>query len=150
VWLTLFFGAVLSVGCRSPSALAASPALIAQWSGQRGVQTAGTRVLRTAGDWESFWKQVGQDQPRALDVANEMAVLISLGERRTGGFAVEVLRAGPQDQKLVVEYRETKPAPDMMVIQALTYPWVIAVLPRTDLPVELRDVAPIPGTRAKE
>jgi hypothetical protein len=66
-------------------------------------------------------------------------VAIQLGGRRTGGFSVEVLRTQVQEGKLIVEYRETAPEPGMMVTQELTEPWIVAIIPRSDLPVVFRN-----------
>lgn len=126
------------------SSSSASPASSAssQWHGDYGgSEQFAVRVLRTASEWEAFWRQVRRGQPRSLDVAREMAVAVSLGERRTGGYRVEIVGVQPQERKLVVTYREITPAPDMMVTQALTTPWAVAVVPRSDLPVEPRPLA---------
>lgn len=123
------------------------PSPIAQWSGQHsGRETAATEVLRSAEEWTAFWPKVGDDRPRALDVSREMAVAIYLGQKRTGGFSAEVLRTQVQEGKLIVEYRETAPEPGMMVTQELTEPWVVAIVPRSDLPVVFRNT----GSRRPE
>jgi hypothetical protein len=113
---------------------------IAQWAGQHsGRETAANEVLRTPEEWDAFWKKVGGNRPRPLNVSREMAVAIQLGGRRTGGFSVEVLRTQVQEGKLIVEYRETAPEPGMMVTQELTEPWIVAIIPRSDLPVVFRN-----------
>ena len=131
----------LLTACRSQPA-AAEPAKadehapIAQWAGQHsGREAAGTEVLRTAEEWDAFWKKVGGDRPRPLNVSREIAVAIYLGGKRTGGFSAEVLRTHEQGGKLIVEYRETTPERGSMVTQELTTPWVIAIVGRADLPV---------------
>jgi hypothetical protein len=123
--------------CRTQSAPAGpGRSEIAQWSGQQGGgETPKTRVLRTAEQWDGFWQQVEGDRPRPLDVSREMAVVIELGLKHTGGYSAEILAVRVQNDQLVVEYRERSPEPGEMVTQALTSPWVIAVVPRTDQPV---------------
>lgn len=122
----------------------ATPApVFMQWSGQHGGGDApGMRVLRTAGEWTAFWQQARREPPRALDAAREMAVAIGLGQKPTGGYEVEILGAREQDGALVVEYRESAPAPDMMVTQALTTPWSIALVARSTLPVKWQRIGP--------
>jgi hypothetical protein len=139
IGILVTLGLVLG-GCQvAGPARAAAPAEIVQWSGtQSSVTTAAQRVLRDAAAWNAFWPQVRHAAPRAFDPARETAVAIFLGERRTGGFTVRVESATPQDGQLVVTYRESVPPAGTMVTQALTYPWTLAVFPRSTLPVAFR------------
>lgn len=97
--------------------------------------------LRDRAAWESFWRGVQRMPPQSLDPSREMAIAVFLGERRTGGYGIEIVRVHPAGQKLVVEYRETTPEPGTMTIQALTTPWTVAVVPRSDLPLEPRKIS---------
>lgn len=125
-------------------------AALTQWTGYYGgTQAPSVRVLRTAAEWDGFWRQMQRPSPRSLDPAREMGVVVFLGERRTGGYGVEIVRVAPRDQKLVVEYRESTPAPDMMVTQALTTPWAATVVLRSDLPVEPQKLDAAPARRSK-
>lgn len=49
-------------------------------------------------------------------------IIIALGERRTGGYHVEVEKVDRQGEEIHVYAREVGPEPGMMVTQALTYP----------------------------
>lgn len=150
--VALLLGSALFSACQSHSAPAPAPEPahreIAQWSGPYGGGDApATRVLRTADEWNAFWRQVGRDVPRPFDATREMAVAVHSGQKRSGGYTVAIANVGPQDGRLVVEYRETSPAPDMMVTQALTAPWAIAVVTRSELPVVFRQVGGTPPAR---
>ncbi|MBK8093925.1 MAG: protease complex subunit PrcB family protein [Verrucomicrobiaceae bacterium] len=114
-----------------------------QWRGQQdGGGDFSTRVFSTQADWAGFWLRSGKPAPQALDEKREMAVLITLGERPTGGFKPRILSATESDGKYLVVYSEGKPGPDTFVTQALTYPWVIAIVPKSSLKVETRLQAP--------
>lgn len=52
-------------------------------------------------------------------------VFIALGERPTGGYGVEILSVDLYEDDLVVRYSESKPGKEDMVIQVITYPYVI-------------------------
>jgi hypothetical protein len=123
--------------CPSESASRApSTSVLAAWSGTDGGEKShAVRTLMTNDAWDSFWRNVGREKPRALNTANEMAIAIFMGERRTGGFGVTIDTVRAQSGKLLVRYQETAPSPDMMVTQALTAPWAVAIVPRSDLPV---------------
>ncbi|MDO8542308.1 MAG: protease complex subunit PrcB family protein [Opitutaceae bacterium] len=135
-------GAAILAGCGAQSIPAESPAaIITHWAGQHGgSEVPRTKVLRQAGDWTAFWQQVERASPRAFDPSREMAVTIEIGGKRTGGYSVEIVAVRREEGKLLVDYRQHTPDPDMMVTQALTSPWAIAVLPRSDLPLVFRDV----------
>ena len=116
-----------------------APPAIPQWHGQHGGSPAlTTEVLRTAGQWNGFWDRVSRDAPRPFDPLKEMAVVICIGQRPTGGFVPTVLAAGVDKGGFVVVYDEGAPGPDKFVTQALTTPWVVAVVPLSDRPVVFR------------
>ena len=102
----------------------------------------GVRELRTTDQWQSFWQQVGREPPRVLDPSAEMAAAIFLGEKNTGGYAADVIGARVREGRLVIDYRESSPAPGAMVTQALTSPWVVAIVPRSELPVTANNLNP--------
>ncbi|MGG6431552.1 protease complex subunit PrcB family protein [Anoxybacillus sp. D401a] len=64
-------------------------------------------------------------------------VVIHLGERRTGGYGIEVINVRYEKGKAVVYYKERKPAPDAIVTQALTYPKA-AIKIKTSVPIEIK------------
>jgi len=139
-------------GCQvAGPARAAAPAEVVQWSGaQSSVTVATQRVVREPAAWHAFWPDVRQAAPRAFDPAREMAVAVFLGERRTGGYAVRIVSAEPRDGQLVVTYQESAPPAGTMVTQALTYPWTLAVVPRSTLPVIFRPAIPTQPSRAQK
>ena len=138
--------------CRVAEPAGAAPGgALEQWSGhQGGVTAASHRVLRDGDAWDAFWQGVGVPAPRPFQPAHEQAVAVFLGERRTGGYAVRIESAAPQDGRLVVTYQESAPPRGTMVTQALTSPWALVVVPRSDLPVDVLPVAPPPPSPAKK
>lgn len=112
-----------------------------QWRGQNGGGDLSRQVAMSDESWSRMWSMVGQRPPRALDSTREMAVLIAIGERPTGGYRVDVVRTTNEGGVLVVEYVQRAPSPDQVVTQAFTNPWVIAVIPRSSLPVRFRVVS---------
>lgn len=118
-----------------------SHAILGQWHGSShsGGEFSVAKIY-TADRWRQFWlEQLGQEQPVDFDESLHQAVYIELGVRPTGGYAVEVVRVYEEDKNLVLEYSERKPAPEQYVTQALTSPWVMVLLPRTDLRVITRE-----------
>ncbi|GAA0382586.1 protease complex subunit PrcB family protein [Bacillus horti] len=68
-------------------------------------------------------------------------IILGLGERRTGGYAIEVVditeQAGPVNSFILVKAKEIKPAPDAFVTQAFTYPTLVYRIPYTTLPIRI-------------
>lgn len=148
--LTLFLlcCAASAVGCSSHAASKGSAAVNTQWSGAFSDHASTTtRVVKTQPEWDALWQQARREPPRALNATREMAVAVFLGERRTGGYTVEIVSTAEKGGKFVIEYREFTPPPDMMVTQALTQPWAIAAVPRSDLPVVFQKLPAAPQPR---
>lgn len=116
----------------------AQPTLPMQWASGYGgsKQYYATSAIDPSG-WERLWNMIQQDPPQKLS-PTEMAVIIQLGERPTGGYSVKVLKGYPEGNVFYVEWAEEKPSSDSIVTMALTQPWVIAVFPKSELPVNFK------------
>jgi hypothetical protein len=107
-----------------------------QWRGQdEGDSEFSVQIIKTQESWSRFWSRLNRPMPQALDESREMAVFIAVGERPTGGFKPRVVSATVRDGQFVVVYTDGKPSPETFVTQALTHPWVVAIVPKTSLPV---------------
>lgn len=73
-------------------------------------------------------------QPPSIDFARYGVVLVSMGQQRTGGYAVELaqeeLAVGHDTAQIAIRWRE--PEPGMIVTQALTHPCVFLQVPRAN------------------
>jgi hypothetical protein len=99
-------------------------------------------VVRTSAEWAALWKQHSPGQkPPAFDPARSMVVGVFLGSRPSGGFGVEITGVQRDGADLVVTYRESKPDPQMMVIQMVTAPFHLVRIDRQDGTVRFRAAA---------
>ena len=73
---------------------------------------------------------------QTYELEGVLYLLVTYGERPTGGFDVEITEIAVQDEKVVVTAEFTEPAEDEMVTQALTYPYDLAMMDDPSLPVE--------------
>ncbi|UMZ74276.1 protease complex subunit PrcB family protein [Natranaerofaba carboxydovora] len=65
----------------------------------------------------------------AFEVENEKNyLLISSGEKRTGGYDIVLEEIEEKEGVLKVTVKETEPGDDEMTIQALTYPYIVLAL----------------------
>jgi PrcB C-terminal len=102
-----------------------------------GAKAAQREVLRSAAAWQKAWDGLQQQRRIAppVDFERQMVLFAALGERRTGGYAIEVVRAEVVEGTLVVHLRETAPKPGALATMALTAPFHAVAVPRNDLPV---------------
>jgi PrcB C-terminal len=103
-------------------------------SGIRGpLQT----VIRNQDEWKALWKRhsstdTSPSPAPSIDFDREMIVGIFLGEKSTGGYEVEIVRAEQRDSSLYFYYREKSPAAGAMVTQALTQPFHLVRVAKYD------------------
>jgi hypothetical protein len=109
--------------------------LPSQWNGpDNGGLGFSTAVIRNQAAWHKFWVTHKQASPRDLN-ANEMAVSIDIGTQPTGGYRPRVLAEVINEGSMEVQYIDGKPSAAAIVTQALTHPWVVAIIPAGNLPV---------------
>ena len=102
-------------------------------SGIRGpLQT----VIRNQDEWNAFWKRHSSTDTNPMlapiDFSREMVVGIFLGEKSTGGYEVEIVRAERRDSSLYFHYREESPPQGAVVTQALTQPFHLVRVAKYD------------------
>lgn len=102
-----------------------------------GIREPLQTVIRNQGEWNVFWKRhSSRDTHSALapsvDFDREMVVGIFLGEKNTGGYGVEIVRAERRDSSLYFYYREEIPPPGAIVTQALTQPFHLVKVMKYD------------------
>ena len=64
-----------------------------------------------------------------------MVLFAALGVRRTGGYAIEIVRVEVVEGTLIVHLREIRPTPGATTTMALTAPFHAVMVPRNELPV---------------
>ena len=97
-------------------------------------------VISTEDEWKKVWSQVSSPQllKPALPEVNfetEIVIAVSMGERQTGGYGIEIKRIVRHVEEIIVEVEEQHPRPDSLVTMALTQPYHIVIIPKFDLPV---------------
>ena len=107
---------------------------------QSAVRVPLARAIADPALWADLWAALTANQadPPArpeVDFDEETVVVLLLGERRTGGYAVRIDRVHDRRSEVEVVVDVQRPAPGDMVTQALTSPYFIAAIPVTDEPV---------------
>lgn len=73
---------------------------------------------------------------QTMEYEGVLYLLVTYGEKPTGGYDVEITEIVEAEDKLSVTVEFTEPGEDEMVTQALTYPYDLAMLDDPQLPVE--------------
>jgi hypothetical protein len=93
---------------------------------QSGVEKQREIVIRTAADWKALWLEHSPDEPMpAIDFSKSVVAGVFLGVRSTGGYSATIASVDREGKGIVVRWREQKPDPNAMVIQMLTFPFVL-------------------------
>lgn len=94
--------------------------------------------------WQEFWaRNYRQDPPPLPDFSLNSVLVVAGGERPTGGYRLEVVRAVKAPGNWVIEFVVHQPAPGSFVTQALTCPAAVAVFSGTGIiRPGVRDVTP--------
>ena len=99
-----------------------------------------TEIVRDQQAWEALWAELTgrSDPPPAVDFATEMVVVVGVGVRPSGGYSVSIDSVREVGGVTAVEYTETQPGPRCVVTLALTHPYTVVRVPRTETPGEFK------------
>ena len=97
-------------------------------------------IVRDSAAWTALWPRiVGSHRPMsrvpAVDFANEMLIVVSMGTRNSGGYTIHIDSVTAVGDSLQVAVRERSPGPRCGTTAALTAPVALARVERSDLPV---------------
>jgi hypothetical protein len=107
-----------------------------QWeavaSGQQAVNVPRPtfRLVRTEAELRSLWNQLHGSQLTipplpSVDLARETVLVVMMGQRPTGGYAVDVRGVSLEGTDLFVDVRLTEPSTGAVTTSALTSPWTV-------------------------
>ncbi len=132
---------VLLLGCVAPGSAGAPIRDLAKGAFS-GIQDPKQEVIKDKATWQRIWAQhakAGEKIPE-VDFTKQMVVLVTMGRKRTGGYAIEIVSVKPAGDRLRVSVQRTSPPPDAMTIQALTAPFHMVAVPKSDLKPEFAEV----------
>jgi hypothetical protein len=134
-WIVLLTALGLATtGCSH----AAAP--VPQWAGtQTRLVAAGEQLAVDEAGWNALWAHIGQPVPQAL-TKDQQAVGLFAGQKRTGGYRIEIIQVTATAVQTLVQYRVVGPRLDDMVPQVITSPYAVLLLPRNTPPVLVEKV----------
>ena len=121
--------------------------IVNQWQGSQGGRTPARRVVTDQQSFRALWKARGRGEPPEIDFTQHTVLVVDMGMRNTGGYAVSIQSVALKDGKVVARVQSTAPGPGDIVTQALTSPWSIAEIDVAGKEVEFVDAEPPGGVR---
>ena len=102
-----------------------------------GIREPLQTVIRNQDEWNPIWKRHSSIDTNPsiapiIDFNREMVVGVFLGEKRMGGYEVEIVRAERRDSSLYFYYQEKSPPPGAMITQVLTQPFHLVRVAKYD------------------
>jgi|GEM_PF-5393851 len=100
-----------------------------------GVTERKAVLIADPGTWSTQWQAhsahvVPVPAAPAIDFSQYSVLAVYMGEKNTGGYAVEVAGVQLADGKLVVTVRQQSPGPGGITTQALTQPFHLIRIPK--------------------
>jgi hypothetical protein len=92
-------------------------------------------------EWLPIWNQVSSGvtpKPTApeIDFSKEMVIATFMGTKASGGFSTEITRVVNSDEKVVVYVNEVSPGENCRVTFALSAPYHVIKVPKTEKVIE--------------
>jgi hypothetical protein len=101
-------------------------------------------VIGKGEEWQKVWSMAYANiipPPKAPDVdfSKHMALAVFMGEKPTTGYETWITKVVKTEKGLKVYVRETAPKADDVTGQAITAPFHIVIVPKSDVPVTFMD-----------
>jgi hypothetical protein len=108
-----------------------------------GVSAARQVAVSDREAWAALWREHAPGRPLPeVDFSKEIVAGVFLGTRPNGGFAVEIVGYREDGGRLVVQYRESTPAPGAITAQVIVSPYHLVALPKPAGAVTFEKLSP--------
>ena len=139
--LLLCLPAMLLLGCASNTWADPLPIRTLVKGAFSGIQEPTQQIIRDKTIWDKTWAKHSANSKTAgkmpeVDFSKEMVIFVTMGRKSTGGYSIQVTKVEPIGEKLRITVSRTAPPAGAMTIQALTAPFQIVAVPKSDLSPE--------------
>lgn len=69
-----------------------------------------------------------------------MVIFVAMGQQSSGGFTIEIVNVEASQRGFRILFQRKGPPPDAMTTQALTAPFEIVAIPKSDSPPEFVEI----------
>ncbi len=115
--------------------------IVAEWKGNHcGITEPKQIVITDAKEWAEIWKQVHRGKipvPKVpdIDFNKNMVLAVFMGQKPTSGYAIQITEVARSNGEVFAKLKETAPTKGAIVLQVLTQPFHIVVVPKVDAKV---------------
>ncbi len=100
-------------------------------------------VIRTQDQWAKLWNKhtstrIPHPEAPVIALTENIILAVFMGEKASGGFAVEITRVEKCGDELVVFFSEVEPSPDAVVTAVLTQPYHIIKIEKIGLQIKFK------------
>jgi len=89
-------------------------------------------VIKNNFEWENLREKAGILVTPNINFDEKKVIAVSMGERRTGGYSIEITRITEKEDYIEVFIRERSPSPENFVTMVITHPYHIVKVERID------------------
>lgn len=135
-FVVFFMLAIFIIGCIDKSV---SFSTVLQGSNS-GIIEKNNFAIHTESEWNDFWKtftgpSLNMQKPE-INFSFEMTIAVFSGEKRTGGYSILVDKIIQRNGKIFVYIKEIQPPAGSVVTMALTQPFHIVKMPKSERPID--------------
>lgn len=112
--------------------------ILAEWKGAHsGIKQSRQQVITDAKEWERLWREVhSKVMPMPVvpkvDFGKNMVLAVFMGQKPTSGYAIRIVEVVKRNGEVIASVKETAPPKDAIVLQVLTQPFHIVLIPKVD------------------
>lgn len=114
----------------APATLAQPVTMVESVNGDSSALGFGHMLIRTQAEYDALGDK--DIYPGGVDFDKYDLVIVALGERKTGGYKIDITSIQMVGDELAITGKVTTPAPDAATTQALTYPYDAVIIANTD------------------
>lgn len=94
-------------------------------------------LIRNSEEMKAGWKKlfsnfVEQPDMPSVNFANQMVVILSMGEKNSGGYSLEISKVVEKELQLAVFANYISPGQNCIVAEVISYPFVVISIPKKD------------------
>ncbi|MCA1733662.1 MAG: protease complex subunit PrcB family protein, partial [Acidobacteria bacterium] len=92
-------------------------------------------LATTPAEYERLWNEIvsAENAPPPADFSNEVVAFLTLGQRSTGGWGIEVSSVEVSGASAEVKTTVSRPAPGGIVTMAFTAPYAVVAIAAPDV-----------------